>query len=54
MSNDVVRGLQHWCGLEEAAKNKTNIQKSHGYFCAWAEQTGRPYCDLSMILALST
>jgi 3-methyladenine DNA glycosylase Tag len=54
LSNDVVRGLEHWCGLEDAAKNKTNIQKSHDIFQNWAAETGRPFSEISMILALST
>lgn len=54
LSNDVVRGLHHWCGLEDAAKNKTNIQKSHEVFQNWVSETGRPFSEISMILALST
>ena len=54
LSNDVVRGLRHWCALEDAAKNKTSIQRSHEQFSRWVEQTGRPYSELSMILALSS
>jgi len=54
MSNDVLRGLNHWCGLEDAGKNKTNRKLMQAQFNDWAEQSGRPLCELSMILALST
>jgi len=54
MSNDVIRGLKHWCGLEAAGKNKTGRKLMQAQFNAWAEQSGRPFCQLSMILALST
>jgi len=53
LSNDVIRGLQHWCGLEDAAKNKSTIKLAHEQFNTWAKQTGRPFCQISMILALS-
>jgi 3-methyladenine DNA glycosylase Tag len=54
MSNDVIRGLSRWCGLADAGKNKTNRKLMQAQFNDWQTATGRPYCELSMILALST
>lgn len=53
ISPDVVSGLEHWCGMKDAAKNKGNRKRMQEQFNVWADETGRPYCELSMILALS-
>jgi len=54
MSKDVERGLAHWQGLENAGKSKTSRNQMQSIFNNWASETGRPHCQLSMILALST
>jgi len=54
MSKDVVRGMSHWQGSENADKNKTAKKQMQNHFNDWASETGRPLCQLSMILALST
>ncbi len=54
MSNDVIRGLNHWCGLDNAGKSKTGRKLMQAQFNEWALESNRSYAELSMILALST
>lgn len=49
----VMRGLVHWriCAAPPTSKaDRAAVQRQFG---AWAAATGRPYCQLSQILALS-
>jgi 3-methyladenine DNA glycosylase Tag len=53
LTNDVVRALNHWGayqGIPTSIKAKREVQ---GSFNFWAEESGRPLCQLSRILALS-
>jgi 3-methyladenine DNA glycosylase Tag len=52
-SPDVVRGLGLHAGFEGEPKGKAGRRKAQEVFNAWAAETGRPLCQLSMILALS-
>lgn len=54
MSPDVARGLEHWEGLGPPSKSKKARREAQATFNRWAEETGLPVCQLSMILALST
>ena len=53
LTPDVSRALVHWGALEEAPKGKAGQRKAQAAFNAWQAETGRPLCQLSMILALS-
>ncbi len=54
MSPDVARGLEHWEGMAPPAKSKRARREAQAIFNRWAEESGLPICQLSMILALST
>ena len=53
LTGDVARGLVRWGALEQEPKGKTGARKAQEIFNDWAEETGRPLCQLSMILARS-
>ena len=53
LTGDVSRGLVHWGALGQEPKGKTGARKAQEAFNAWAEETGRPLSQLSMILARS-
>ncbi len=53
LTSDVVRGLDRWAGIERAPKGKAARRRAQAAFNGWAEATGRPLSQLSMILALS-
>ncbi|MGY8814924.1 MAG: DNA-3-methyladenine glycosylase I [Gammaproteobacteria bacterium] len=53
LTNDVIRALNRWGafqGIPSYEKAKKEVQ---GIFNIWAEESGRPLCQLSRILALS-
>ncbi len=54
LSDDVVRGLNHWGEVEGVPKGRGARRQVQGVFNRWAEETGKPLCQLSMTLALST
>ena len=54
MSPYVCRGLAAWGALESEPKGKTGRRQAQEIFNAWAEETGRPLAELSMILAIAT
>ena len=49
----VVAGLKRWGVLDKPPKNRNDRAVVQSYFNAWATQTGRPLCQLSLILAHS-
>ncbi len=51
-SPSVVAALQHW-GIAAAPKNRRDRAFVQACFNAWAAETGRSLCQLSMILACS-
>ena len=53
LSPDVVRGLGLRAGFEGEPKGRAGRRRAQEVFSAWAAETGRPLCQLSMILALS-
>ena len=53
LSGDVVRALGHWGAVEGNPKTKAGQRQAQEAFNRWAEETGRPLCQLSMILARS-
>jgi hypothetical protein len=50
----VTAGLRHWGVLAAAPKNRADRAAVQACFNAWAAETGRPLCQLSLILAAST
>ncbi len=49
----VVAALKHWGAADAPPKNRKDRGAVQSYFNAWAEETGRPLCQLSLILAAS-
>ena len=53
LSPSVVAALKHWGVAAAAPKNRRDRAAVQACFNAWAAETGRPLCQLSMILACS-
>ncbi len=53
LTQDVIRAMARWGAIDEEPKNKK--QKKHVQDCmnVWQEESQRPYCQISMILAQS-
>jgi len=52
LSPSVTAGLKRWAEMA-LPKNKTDRAAAQACFNAWAGESGRPLCQLSLILALS-
>src|SRR5690349_6597769 len=52
LSPSVVAGLKHWAGMAPP-KNRADRVAAQRVFSGWAAETGRPLCQLSLILACS-
>lgn len=52
-TDSVVRGLAYWDACDGNPKTKAGRKAAQAVFNAWAAKTGRPLCQLSMILAVS-
>ncbi|MGF1611420.1 MAG: DNA-3-methyladenine glycosylase I [Kiloniellales bacterium] len=53
LTGDVVRALDHWRAFKGDPKAKKSRAAVQALFNDWSAETGRPLCQLSMILALS-
>ena len=53
LTADVGRALVHWGATERPPKGKRDQFRAQTAFNAWADESGRPLCQVSMILALS-
>jgi 3-methyladenine DNA glycosylase Tag len=53
LTGSVCAGLKHWAGIAEPPKNRGERAAVQEVFNDWAAQSGRPLCQLSLILALS-
>lgn len=53
LTEDVGKALVRWAGLPGPPKGKKERARAQEAFNAWAEETGRPLCHLSRILAAS-
>jgi len=53
LTDAVGRGLVHWQTAERPPKTKAELAATQATFNYWAEETGRPLCQLSQILAMS-
>ncbi len=49
----VVRALNHWGAFAGEPKGKGARRQVQTAFNDWAAQSGRPLCQISMILAIS-
>ena len=54
LTHSVTAALQRWGAAPAAPKNRRDREAMQSYFNAWATETGRPLCQLSLILAAST
>jgi len=45
--------LQRWGAVAGAPKNRKDREAVQACFNAWAGETGRPLCQLSLVLAAS-
>jgi 3-methyladenine DNA glycosylase Tag len=53
LTPSVAAGLKHWSVVEAPPKNRRDRAAVQSAFNAWAAETGRPLCQLSLILAAS-
>ncbi len=54
LTPSVTAALRHWGAVAAPPKNRQDRARVQACFNAWAEETGRPLCQLSLILAAST
>ncbi len=52
-TGDVLKALEHWGAVEGTVTGKAGRARIQAAFNDWADATGRPLCQLSMILARS-
>lgn len=53
LTQDVIRAMLRWGAIHEEPKNKKQKQKVQVCMNEWQAESERPYCQISMILALS-
>jgi hypothetical protein len=53
LTPSVVAALRHWGAVATAPKSRKERALVQSCFNAWAAETGRPLCQLSLILAAS-
>jgi 3-methyladenine DNA glycosylase Tag len=53
LTHSVTAALRHWGACDAPPKNRTDRAAVQACFNAWATETGRPLCQLSLILAAS-
>jgi 3-methyladenine DNA glycosylase Tag len=53
-THSVTAALQRWGAVATAPKSRRDRQAVQACFNGWAAETGRPLCQLSLILAAST
>jgi 3-methyladenine DNA glycosylase Tag len=53
LTPSVVAGLKHWGVVDAPPKNRKDRAAVQSAFNAWAAETGRPLCQLSLMLAAS-
>src|SRR5947207_2391311 len=54
LTHSVTAALKHWGAVETPPQNRKDRAAVQSHFNAWAAETGRPLCQLSLILAAST
>jgi 3-methyladenine DNA glycosylase Tag len=53
LTGSVCAGLKHWAGMSGPPKNRGERAAAQQVFNDWAAESGRPLCQLSLILAMS-
>ncbi|HEX3883599.1 MAG TPA: DNA-3-methyladenine glycosylase I [Stellaceae bacterium] len=53
LTGSVCGGLKHWAGIAGPPKNRGERAAAQAVFNGWAGESGRPLCQLSLILAMS-
>ena len=53
LTPSVAGALKHWHVLAAPPKNRQDRALAQAAFNAWGEESGRPLCQLSLILAAS-
>jgi len=53
LTHSVTAALKHWSAVNTPPKNRKDRAAVQSHFNAWAAETGRPLCQLSLILAAS-
>src|SRR5271169_2287177 len=53
LTPSVIAALKHWDAVDAPPKNRKDRAAVQSAFNAWATETGRPLCQLSLILAAS-
>ena len=53
LTGSVVAALQQWGAVAAPPKNRGDRAQVQAAFNAWAAESGRPLCHLSLILAAS-
>ena len=53
LTQDVMRAMARWGAIDEEPKNKKQMNHVQECMNLWQEESQRPYCQLSMILACS-
>jgi 3-methyladenine DNA glycosylase Tag len=53
LTDSVVGGLKHWGAIEKPPKNRGDRAAVQAAFNGWAKESGRPLCQISLILAMS-
>ena len=51
--DSVAAALKRWAGVDTPPKNRKDRAVVQSHFNAWTAETGRPLCQLSLILAAS-
>lgn len=53
LTGDVIKALFRWGAIDETPKNKKQLRHVQDCMNEWHAESGRSYCQISMILALS-
>ena len=53
LTGSVVAALRHWAAAAAPPKNRQDRAQVQEAFNAWVAESGRPLCQLSLILAMS-
>ena len=53
LTGDVIKALHYWGAVDETPKNKKQLRHVQDCMNEWQQQSDMPFCQVSMILALS-
>jgi 3-methyladenine DNA glycosylase Tag len=53
LTDSVVGGLKHWGAIDKPPKNRGDRALVQAAFNGWTNESGRPLCQISLILAMS-